>query len=92
MIIAVPYKEDLRQNMVICPICGAKFHRVGHMQVFNENRMREMLEKKRFRVVKIKRLPIGFMATHKFLKHFIYFMERFWFISSDNLFVVAAKA
>jgi len=91
LIITVPYKEDLRQNMVVCPKCGAKFHRCGHMQVFDEERMREMLEKKGFEIVEMKILPIGFMATHKFLKHFIYFLKRFGFFSSGNLFVVAVK-
>ena len=91
LIITVPYKEDLRQNMVVCPKCGAKFHRVGHMQVFDEERMREMLEKKGFEIVEMKILPIGFMATHEFLKHFRYFLKRFGFLSGGNLFVVAVK-
>jgi ubiquinone/menaquinone biosynthesis C-methylase UbiE len=91
LIITVPYKEDLRQNMVVCPKCGARFHRVGHMQVFDEKRMSEMLEKKGFEIVKIKRLPIGFMATHKFLKRFRFFLERFGFVSGGNLFVVVKK-
>ena len=91
LIITVPYNEDLRQNMVLCPKCGAKFHRVGHMQVFDEKRMREMLERSGFEIVKIKRLPIGFMAEHKLMKHFRYFLERFGFISSGTLFVVAVK-
>jgi len=92
LIITVPYKEDLRQNMVVCPKCGAKFHRVGHMQVFDEKRMREkMLEKKGFEIVEMKILPIGFMAMHKFLKHFRYFLKQFGFLSGGNLFVVAVK-
>jgi len=91
LIITVPYKEDLRQNMVVCPKCGAKFHRVGHMQVFDEERMQEILEKKGFEIVEMKILPIGFMATHKFLKHFRYFLKRFGFLSGGNLFVVAVK-
>jgi ubiquinone/menaquinone biosynthesis C-methylase UbiE len=92
LVITVPYKEDMRQNMVVCPKCGATFHRWGHMQVFDEKRMREMLEKKGFEVVKMEILPIGFLATHKILKHFGYFLERVGFISSGNLFVVAVRA
>jgi ubiquinone/menaquinone biosynthesis C-methylase UbiE len=91
LIITVPYNEDMRQNMVVCPKCGAKFHRWGHVQVFDEKRMREMLERRGFEIVKIKRLPIGFMAEHKFLKHFRYFLECFGFISPGNLFVIAVK-
>jgi SAM-dependent methyltransferase len=91
LVITVPYNEDMRQNMVVCPKCGATFHRWGHMQVFDEKRMREMLERKGFEIVKIKRLPIGFMATHKFLKRFRFFLERFGFLSGGNLFVVVKK-
>lgn len=91
LIITVPYKEDLRQNMVVCPKCGARFHRVGHMQTFDEKRMSEMLKKKGFGIVKIKRLPLGFMATHKFLKRFRWFLERFGLLSGGNLFVVVKK-
>ena len=91
LIITVPYKEDLRQNMVVCPKCDAKFHRWGHMQVFDEKRMREMLEEKGFEIVVNKVLPLGFMATHKFIKHFKCFLKRFGFLSSGNLFVVAVK-
>lgn len=61
------------------------------MQIFDEKRMREMLERSGFEILKIKRLPIGFIAEHKFLKRFRYFLERFGFISSGNLFVVAVK-
>lgn len=83
--------NDMRQTMDVCPKCCAKFHRVGHIQVFDEKMMREMLERSGFEIVKIKRLPIGFMAEHKLLKHFRYFLERFGFIFSGNLFVVAVK-
>lgn len=91
LIITVPYNEDMRQNMVVCPKCDAKFHRWGHVQVFDEKGIREMLERRGFEIVKIKRLPIGFMAEHKFLKHVRYFLERFGFISPGNLFVIAVK-
>ncbi|RJS80712.1 SAM-dependent methyltransferase [Methanophagales archaeon] len=91
LVITVPYNEDMKQNMVVCPKCGARFHRWGHMQVFDEKRMREMLERRGFEIAKIKRLPIGFMAEHKFIKQFKFFLKRFRFLSSGNLFVVAVK-
>jgi len=91
LIITVPYNEDLNQNMVFCPKCGARFHRWGHIQVFDKNRMEEFLRKKGFKIIKIRILPIGFMATHKFLKHFRCLLNIFGFLSSSNLFVVAVK-
>lgn len=90
-IITTPYNEDLEQNMVLCPNCGAKFHRSGHMQAFDENRIKSILEGKGFEIAKLQVLPIGFMATHRFLKHFRYFLKRFGFLQSNNLFVVAVK-
>jgi len=91
LIITVPNNEDLKKNMVMCPRCGSKFHRVGHMQIFDVNRMRDMLEKKRFEIVRIECLSIGFMAKHKSLKHFKYFLELIGYIESNSLFAVAIK-
>lgn len=91
LIITVPYNEDLRQNMVVCPKCGAKFHRVGHMQVFDEKRVTKILRKKGFEILKIDILPIGFIASHRILKYFRYFLEKFGLPSSGNLFVIVVK-
>jgi SAM-dependent methyltransferase len=39
----VPAREDLDANMVICPHCGERFHRWGHLQRFDIARMRALL-------------------------------------------------
>lgn len=39
----VPSREDLRQQMVVCPCCGQKFHRWGHEQSFDVPKMRTAL-------------------------------------------------
>jgi len=39
----VPYKENLNEQIVICPQCGEKFHRWGHIQSFDENKINSML-------------------------------------------------
>ena len=39
----VPYCEDLRLNFVVCPRCEEKFHRWGHEQSFNLEKMDDML-------------------------------------------------
>ena len=39
----VPYKENLKEQVVICPKCGEKFHRWGHIQSFNENKINSIL-------------------------------------------------
>jgi len=91
-IITVPYKENLRQNIVVCPKCGARFHRVGHQQSFDERKIKEILESKEFKIIKIKALPLGSMARHSFLKHFWRIFNRFNLgFKPSNLFVVAQK-
>ena len=57
LIITMPHKEDFKQNIAVCPKCGAKFHRVRHMQVFDEKRMRKVLEQKGLVIVTSKVLP-----------------------------------
>lgn len=88
----VPYKENLEESIVVCPKCNAKFHRWGHMQVFDEEKMDIILRRKGFEIVKIKILPIGFMARHKFLGYFRVFLENVGFLSSKNLFAVARES
>jgi len=39
----VPYNENLNEQIVICPKCGEKFHRWGHIQSFDEFRMHQLL-------------------------------------------------
>jgi SAM-dependent methyltransferase len=44
-IITVPYKEKLKENMVICPFCLKKFHPHLHKQTFDENKIRKIAAK-----------------------------------------------
>lgn len=32
----VPYREQLTDNLTVCPHCGERFHRWGHRQTFDE--------------------------------------------------------
>lgn len=90
LIITVPYNENLNQNIVSCPDCGIKFHRWGHIQVFNEKNI-SLILKDNFELIKIKKVPIGFNATYKFLKYFRWLIEKFGFLKDQNLFLVAKK-
>lgn len=91
LIITVPYKEDARQNTVICPKCGEKFHRWGHLQFFDEIKIKSALESKGFKIVKIEALPLGSMARHPFLKYFKYFFQKVGHFLPTNLFVIVEK-
>jgi ubiquinone/menaquinone biosynthesis C-methylase UbiE len=40
----VPSREDLRAQTAVCPHCGEKFHKWGHEQSFDPERMGHLLE------------------------------------------------
>jgi SAM-dependent methyltransferase len=41
----VPAREKLAEQLAVCPHCGERFHRWGHLQSFDEERMRVVLSK-----------------------------------------------
>ena len=42
IIISVPYREDIEWNMVKCPVCFTQFHYDGHLQVFDEEKIKNL--------------------------------------------------
>ena len=53
LLISTPYREDLNSNIAVCPDCGKVFHKFGHVQSFDKDRMRFVLERSEFKVDKI---------------------------------------
>jgi SAM-dependent methyltransferase len=39
----VPARESLAEQLVVCPHCGEKFHRWGHVQSFSEDDLKNLL-------------------------------------------------
>lgn len=39
----VPARENLAEQAVVCPHCGGRFHRWGHVQAFDPRRIRNLL-------------------------------------------------
>src|SRR5690625_2329975 len=39
----VPADENLNASIVVCPDCGKKFHRWGHLQTFSSDRLNQVL-------------------------------------------------
>jgi len=74
--------ENLRKAMVTCPECGCTFHRTGHCQVFDEDRIRNLFSSRGFKVVKIRKMNLGYIAMFKF------FGSLFYFLRFDRLFKV----
>lgn len=40
----VPASEKLDEQLVVCPDCGKQFHRWGHLQSFDEVRLKDLFE------------------------------------------------
>ncbi len=40
----VPFEENLLDNIVICPECGKRYHRWGHLQSFDKLRIKSVLK------------------------------------------------
>ena len=49
----VPYREDLAAAMVVCPDCGAVFHRWGHHRAFDRDSLRAALAGGGLRVITV---------------------------------------
>ncbi len=41
----VPAREDLNEQLVVCPDCGSRFHRWGHVQSFDTQRVKALLSR-----------------------------------------------
>jgi len=85
--------ENLRKAMVTCPECGCTFHRTGHCQVFDEDRIRKLFSGRGFKVVKIRKVNLGYMSMFKFFASLFYFLhfDRFFkieLLTRDMFFVV----
>jgi len=64
----VPYREDLRHNVAVCPCCGNVFHRWGHKKSFDLPDI-ELLLDRYFRVETVTRTTfISHRSAPKFLK------------------------
>jgi len=50
----VPFKENLTDNMVVCPGCAVKFHRWGHHQEFDKRKLGERFEINELTIIDLK--------------------------------------
>lgn len=52
----VPSREDLKTQTVVCPHCGERFHRWGHLQSFNLEQIEKLLTP-HFKMVELSERP-----------------------------------
>lgn len=54
VLISTPYGEKLEAGKVVCPDCGKVFHRWGHVQSFDKERMRRVVAEQGFAIDEIR--------------------------------------
>jgi ubiquinone/menaquinone biosynthesis C-methylase UbiE len=78
-IVTTPHNEDLKSQLVLCPKCGHKFHRYGHLQSFDKGRLRELFESHGFETRFMRVYALGGMAKLPFGRYFHFILKRFDF-------------
>lgn len=53
LLASTPFCENLGDSEVVCPDCGKVFHKVGHVQSFDKDRMRRIVSNQGFCIEKI---------------------------------------
>ena len=53
LLASTPYMENLLAKRVVCPGCGAVFHKIGHVQSFDKPAMTRLLIKSGFQINRI---------------------------------------
>lgn len=91
LIVTVPYAEVLEENKYICPKCGHKFHKVGHLQSFDEIRIKNILEMAGFETISIKVYAFGAMAKLPFGRYFNWLFKRFDYQSIGKTMMVVVQ-
>lgn len=89
--ITTPFDEDLERNIVACPECSHRFHRYGHHQTFDRQRIRTLLEENGFKVVFLKVYALGAMGKLPLGRYLHSFIKRFDFEFIGKSLVVVAR-
>lgn len=75
--ISTPYNEDREKYQVICPDCGAIFHRVQHLNTFSVDRMVDLTNNAGFEKVFCE-------ATYLMKPTFMNYVRKVWRLISGN--------
>ena len=67
--------EDLIKKTITCPECGCAFHYNGHCRSFTVHYLTKMLRLASFRIIKMKTLNIGYVASIGFLAKLFYLLR-----------------
>ncbi len=90
-IITTPSDEDLKLNSVVCPECGHQFHRYGHLQSFNQEKIRTILSGHGFKISFINVYALGAMAKVPLGRYIHFLLKRLQFQFIGKTIVVVAQ-
>jgi ubiquinone/menaquinone biosynthesis C-methylase UbiE len=69
IIVSVPYKENIQENMVLCPSCNSRFHYDGHLQNFDETKMQNLFSERGYVCKEFHRL--GWSESYKHYRLYV---------------------
>jgi SAM-dependent methyltransferase len=75
-ILTTPYNENIELQEVSCPKCGHKFHRYGHLQSFDEVRLREICKAHGFIIRLMRIYALGGMEKLPLGRFFNFILKR----------------
>ncbi len=78
-IITTPYDEDLKSCEVVCPKCGHEFHRYGHLQSFDNNRLQQLITRYGFEPRFMRIYAMGVMTKLPLGRYYHFILKRFDF-------------
>ncbi len=89
--VTVPYKENFSHNMVACPCCSEVFHRYGHLQIFDEDRLNNLLIDNGFQIIKQAVYALGAMSKLPLGRFLNFIFKRIEYKSLAKTLVTVAK-
>lgn len=92
----VPSRENLDEQIVICPDCSKRFHRWGHVQTFDRKRLSDLIEEHFFGQTRVYEKYFVSWQQLNFKGKLVAFIKTILFTigiraSSENLIFVAKK-
>lgn len=91
----VPARENLNESIAVCPECACRFHRWGHVQSFDNNRLRNLLNNF-FKIVNVEERLFVNWQQENWKAKIIYSLKHFLLVfgihgSNENIYFEVVK-
>jgi predicted SAM-dependent methyltransferase len=91
IVATVPDREVMARNNVVCPYCNNGFHRYGHHQAFDKEKICALFAKCGFKVKVVNAYALGAMSVVPFGRFFNFLFKKLNFESVAITLVIVAE-